>query len=160
MIRTGILAFLVAVATALPAPGQAHPPSKLSVHGQAGIAEELTAFRKALVEAVNAKDAAKLRQFYAEDFTHTHTTSAQDGRDARIVALLAGDPVIETAPVGDLKIRVHAGGWVAIATGISPIIAQSDGKTYAVHWTTTYVRNEAGWQVAASHATRGREWKN
>ncbi|MCZ8183544.1 MAG: nuclear transport factor 2 family protein [Beijerinckiaceae bacterium] len=142
------------------APVSAHPPSKLSVHGQAGIAEEVTAFRKALLEAIKAKDAAKLRQFYAEDFTHTHTTAAQDGRDARIVALLAGDPVIETAPVEDLKIRVHAGGWVAIATGISPIIAQSDGKTYAVHWTTTYVRNEAGWQVAASHATRGREWKN
>ncbi|MCZ8374249.1 MAG: nuclear transport factor 2 family protein [Beijerinckiaceae bacterium] len=158
MIRTAILAFLFAIA--LPMPGQAHPPSKLSLHSQAGVAEEVTAFRKALLEAIKAKDAAKLRQFYAEDFTHTHTSSKMDGRDARIVSLLAGDPVIETAPVEDLKIRVHAGGWVAIATGISPITAQSDGKTYAVHWTTTYVRNEAGWQVAASHATRGREIKN
>lgn len=148
------LAFMMA------APVSAHPPSKLSLHGQAGVAEEVTGFRKALLEAIKAKDAAKLRQFYAEDFTHTHTTAAQDSRDARIVALLAGNPVIETAPVENLKIRVHAGGWVAIATGISPITAQSDGKTYAVHWTTTYVRNEAGWQVAASHATRGREWKN
>jgi ketosteroid isomerase-like protein len=141
-------------------PVSAHPPSKLSAHGHDGIAEEITVFRRSLGEAVKAKDAGKLRQLYADDFAHTHTSSKMDGKDVRIVSLLAGDPVIETAPVEDLKIRVHAGGWVAIATGISPITAQSDGKTYAVHWTTTYVRNEAGWQLAASHATRGREWKN
>ena len=65
---------------------------------------------------------------------HTHGSGKVDGKDARIVAALAGDPVIETAPVTDLVIRVP-GGWTAIATGLSPIRSLADGKTYNFRWT-------------------------
>ncbi len=56
-----------------------------------------------------------------------------------------------------MKIHSHAGGWVAVATGVTPTPVQPDGKVYAVHWTVTYVRSEDQWQLASSHATRGRE---
>jgi Domain of unknown function (DUF4440) len=122
------------------------------------MAEEIEAFRKALAAAALGRDAVKLRTMYTEGFVHTHTTGRQDGRDARIVALIAGDPVIETAPVKNLTIRVP-GGWTAIATGLSPILSTGDGKTYAVAWSAVYVRGEAGdWQLTASHATRVAEW--
>lgn len=153
-------AFAFSLLVAVSIPAFAHPPARLSVQGEAGVAEEVQAFRKRFADAVAARDANALRGFYAESFTHTHTTSKRDGKDARIVALLAGDPVIETAPVKDLKIHIHAGGWVAVALGTSPIKSSADGKVYAVHWTTTYARNGESWQLVASHATRGDEWKN
>lgn len=151
--------FVAAVLTfaTLPSVACAHPPSQLNAQGEDSVAEEIQAFRKALAMAVKNKEAAALRAMYAEKFTHTHTTTKIDGRDARIVAMLAGDPVIETAPAEQISIAIHGGGWVAVATGISPIKSMADGKTYAVHWTVTYVRTEKSWHIAASHATRGKE---
>jgi ketosteroid isomerase-like protein len=135
----------------------AHPPVTLTPQGTQDAIEEIEAFRKKVAAAIVAKDIGFLRKAYAESFTHTHTTSKVDGKDTRIVSALAGEPVIEIAPSGDVKINIHAGGWVAVVTGMSPIVAASDGKTYAVHWTVTYTRNQDQWQIAASHATRGRE---
>ena len=141
----------------------AHPPSILSPAAEAATADEIIAFRKALSDAIAARDVAKLRGMYTDGFVHTHTTGKMDGRDTRIVSALAGEPVIETAPVEDLKVRVP-GGWTAIATGVSPIQPMIGGKDNAVadpatqikvHWTAVYVRGESGdWQLAASHATR------
>ncbi|MGL5446452.1 MAG: nuclear transport factor 2 family protein [Rhabdaerophilum sp.] len=149
--------FLVGVLTAAVWPALAHPPITLTPQGQQGIVEEIEAFRKAVASAIVAKDVIALRKFYAESFTHTHTTTKIDGKDARIVAALAGEPVIENAPSENVKIHALAGGWAAVATGVSPITSVADGKTYAVHWTVTYARNIDQWQIAASHATRGQE---
>ena len=106
-----------------------------------------------MVAAIEKKDAAALRKIYADGFVHTHGSGKVDGKDARIVSALAGDPVIENAPVTDLVIRVP-GGWTAIATGVSPIRSLADGKTYNFRWTAVYVRIGEGWQIAASQATR------
>jgi ketosteroid isomerase-like protein len=111
-----------------------------------------------LIDAIRAKDAAKLRDLYAPSFVHTHTSGKMDQRDARIVALLAGDPVIETADVTELDIRIP-NDWTAIATGLSPITSRVDGKTYAVRWLAVYVRTDKSWAVAASQATRSHEIK-
>ena len=154
-----VLALLLALALAVTAgPVVAHPPSVLSPAAEQAMTGEIEAFRKALAAAAAAKDVAKLRRMYWEGFVHTHTTGKQDGRDARIVALIAGDPVIETAPAQELAIRVP-GGWTAIATGLSPILSSVDGKTYAVRWTAVYVRADGGdWMLASSQATRVGEW--
>ena len=157
MNRRHMLTLGLAALAAAAAPALAHPPSLLSPEGHKHTAEEIIAFRKELADAVAMKDVVKLRALYADSFTHTHTSSKVDGKDARIVALLAGEPTIEIEKSQSLKIDILAGGWVAIATGITPIKAMSDGKIYLVHWTATYARAETGWQLAASHATRGRE---
>jgi ketosteroid isomerase-like protein len=138
-------------------PAAAHPPSQMNAASEKGIAEEIIDFRRRMAEAIKAKDAAALRAMYAEAFQHIHTTAKTDGRDARIVSALAGDPVIETAAVEDLTVRAHAGGWVAIATATSPITSKADGKLYAVRWMAVYVRTDASWQLAASQATRSHE---
>lgn len=115
--------------------------------------EEVGDFRMRLAKAIAAKDAAALRTMYADSFRHTHGSGKIDGKDARIVSVLAGDPVIETAPAEDLVISVP-NGWAAIATGKSPIRSLADGKTYDFRWIVVYVRVGDGWQVAASQATR------
>ena len=140
-----------ALATALPA--AAHPPSILNADAEKATVEEVKAFRAAVAAAIEAKDAATVRRIYADSFTHTHGSGKVDGKDARIVSALAGDPVIENAPVSDLAIRVP-GGWTAIATGMSPIRSLADGKIYNFRWTAVYVRLGEGWQLAASQATR------
>ena len=134
-------------------PAAAHPPSILSQAEEKATAEEVRDFRKTVVAAIERKDAAALRKIYAESFVHTHGSGKVDGKDARIVQVLAGDPAIETAPVSDLIIRVP-GGWTAIATGMSPIRSLADGKTYNFRWTAVYVRMGESWQIAASQATR------
>ena len=151
VMRAAIASLLVGVALAGTA--SAHPPSILSEQAEKATVEEVVEFRKAVVAAIEKKDAAALRKIYADSFVHTHGSGKVDGKDARIVSALAGDPVIETAPVTDLVIRVP-GGWTAIATGLSPIRSLADGKTYNFRWTTVYVRIGESWQIAASQATR------
>ena len=153
---------LLAAATALMplayAPALAHPPAILSEKAQKLVAEEVAAFRKELAAAIKAKNTNKLKRMYAPTFVHTHGSGKLDGKDARIKSILDGHPVIETAPVTELVIRAPS-DWVGVATGVSPILSQADGKTYAFRWTTVYVREGMSWNVAASHATRLHEIK-
>ena len=136
----------------------AHPPSILSEREEKATAEEVIEFRKAVSRAIEKKDTAALRKIYADGFAHTRTTGKVDDKKARIAAVLAGDPVIETAPVTELVIRVP-GGWTAIVRGVSAIASKGDGKTSQVRWTAVYVRAGDSWQIAASHATRLEEAK-
>ena len=140
------------------APALAHPPAILNQAAEKVVIEEVVEFRKVLAAAIEKKDAAALRTHYAEAFVHTHGSGKVDGKDARIVSALAGDPVIENAPVTDLVVRAP-GGWTAIATGVSPIKSMADGKTYSFRWTAVYVRVGDGWQLAASQVTRLAEVK-
>jgi ketosteroid isomerase-like protein len=155
---TSFLAGILALPWLLATTASAHPPSILTEDAAKATIEEVVEFRKSVTAAIERKDAAALRRIYADGFVHTHGSGKVDGKDARIVAALAGDPVIETAAVTDLVIRVP-GGWTAIATGVSPIRSMADGKTYDFRWTAVYVRMGDGWQIAASQATRLAEAK-
>jgi hypothetical protein len=130
----------------------AHPPAIVSEAQRKLISEEVAAFRRDVAAAIKAKNAKRLQRMYAPSFVHTHTSGKVDNKEARIATLLKGDPVIETAPVSDLVIRIP-NDWVGIATGVSPI-KSDDGKTYDVRWTSVYTREGQTWHVAASHATR------
>jgi ketosteroid isomerase-like protein len=152
--RASLLAvLLLGLAPTLGLQASAHPPEVLSPAAEQATADEVKAFRADLQRSIRDKDAAGLRRMYAPGFVHTHSSGKLDGRDARIVAALAGDPIIETAPVEDLEIRVP-GGWTAIATGRSPLRSSADGRTYDFRWMAVYVRLGDGWALAASQATR------
>jgi ketosteroid isomerase-like protein len=154
-IRTTFAGALLAAVPLVVAPlgaASAHPPSILSKEAEKATAEEVKDFRKRVVAAIGRKDAAALRRIYADGFVHTHGSGKVDGKDAHIASVLAGDPVIENAPVTDLVIRVP-GGWTAIATGVSPIRSPADGKTHDFRWIAVYVRVGESWQIAASQAT-------
>jgi hypothetical protein len=114
---------------------------------------EIIQFRQAIVDAVKAKDAARLREIYADGFTHTHGSGKVDGKDTRIVAVLAGDPSIEMAPADELSIRVF-GTDTAIVTGRSPILNVRENRDYDFRWIAVYVRVAGEWRLAASQATR------
>ena len=109
--------------------------------------------REELKRAIERKDAALLRAMYADSFTHTHGSGRMDGKDTRIVSVLAGDPVIETAPVEELNYRVF-GDHTIIVTGKSPILNKAENKTDNFRWIAVYAKAGDRWQLAASQATR------
>lgn len=146
--RALTVALLVAAA-----PAFAHPHGELNAQQQGDIERQLAAFRNEMKDAIAAKDVGKLRTMYADSYTHTHGSGKLDGKDARIVSLLASDPVIETAPVTELSIRVH-GPDMAIMTGRSPILNKQDNRPYDFRWMQVYSRASGNWQLAASQATR------
>jgi ketosteroid isomerase-like protein len=157
VLRSVLVLLLLLMGRASPLYG--HPPAHLNAANEIAVAEEVRDFRTRLAQAIKAKDAAALRDMYADSFQHTHTTAKRDGRSERIASALAGEALIETADVEDFSVRAHAGGWVAIASGRSPIASAADGRTYAVVWTAVYVRTPTGWALAASQATRSHEIK-
>ena len=143
-------AALAALVSVLPAAAIAHPQDKPKATQQ--VEQELMAFRAAMKAAMTAKDAVKLKAMYTEAFTHTHGSGKVDGRDARIVSLLTGDPVIEDAPISEIVVRVH--GDTAILSGRSPILNKAENKTYDFRWIQVFVREDGAWKLAASQATR------
>ena len=131
----------------------AHPLDGASSQPIGPMELEIIQFRQAIVDAVKAKDAARLREIYADGFTHTHGSGKVDGKDTRIVAVLAGDPSIEMAPADELSIRAF-GADTAIVTGRSPILNVRENRDYDFRWIAVYVRVAGEWRLAASQATR------
>ncbi len=132
----------------------AHPPGHPPTVTELAIGREVLDVRERLRAAVAAKDAKALLGLFADDFTHTHGSAKIDNRDARIVALLAGEPGIELAPLDDLVIRVH-GGATVIVSARSPLRNTADGKTYDFRWLQVFVKAaDGGWKLAVSQATR------
>jgi ketosteroid isomerase-like protein len=141
----------LALCLLIAAQAAAHPPG-VKDEDQA-VAHEVEALREELKRAIERKDVALLRAMYADGFTHTHGSGRMDGKDTRIVSVLAGDPAIETAPVEELNYRVF-GNHTIIVTGKSPIPDKSKNKTYNFRWIAVYAKAGGRWQLAASQATR------
>ena len=113
---------------------------------------EIDTMRKEFKDASTRRDAAALRNFYTDDFTHTHTSGKVDNKDARIVSVIAGEPTVEMAPLTEFKLSCF-GDAVCIARALSPIKRSSDAKWFDVRWTQTFIRTSKGWQIAISQAT-------
>ena len=83
------------LAALLPAvPAFAHPNQAPTGTEAQRMIDEVTAFRTKLAKAVVAKDFAVLRAAYADSYTHTHGSGKVDNKDARLVAAMAGEPLI------------------------------------------------------------------
>ena len=61
----------------------AHPLDSASSQPIGPMELEIIQFRQAIVDAVKAKDAARLREIYADGFSHTHGSGKVDGKDTK-----------------------------------------------------------------------------
>lgn len=143
--------FVVAMLSFVSLAAGAHPQG--AAPDEADVRAGLAATHAAIKRAVAAKDVKQLQALYAEGYTHTHGSGKIDGRDARIVSLLAGDPVVELAPMTELAVRSY-GGHTAIMQGRSPILNVKEQKYYDFRWIWVFVRDHDQWRLAASQATR------
>lgn len=131
----------------------AHPHEQLAMERQGPIEQEVMTVRERIRTAVQSRDAVALRAIFAAGFTHTHGSGKVDGRDARIVSLLTGEPVIELASVEELTIRIPNAD-TAVVSGRSPILNKQEGRSYEFRWLQVYARVGGDWQLVASQATR------
>jgi hypothetical protein len=116
-------------------------------------AHEIEAFREFIKRTIEKRDVRILRAIYADNFTHTHSSGKIDGKDARIEQILAGVPVIETAPFDEVLYRVF-GDHTIIVTGKSPILDKAEKRAHQVRWLAVYVKVAGDWKIGASQATR------
>ncbi|HEY0440379.1 MAG TPA: nuclear transport factor 2 family protein [Xanthobacteraceae bacterium] len=135
----------------LVAPAAAHPPG-VADEDQA-VAHEVEGLHEAILRAVRRKDGALLRKLYADSFTHTDSLGRVQTKEERIRAALAGEPMIEAAPVQELNYRVY-GANAIVVTGKSPLSYARGRRTGQVRWLAVYVRTNSDWQLVASQATR------
>ena len=143
---------LVAVLVAGPLMTAAAHPIEPVPQSDTKLQNDISTFRKSFVAAATNRDAAALRRFYTDDFTHTHTSGKVDGKDARIVSVMANEPTVEMAPVPEFQLSCF-GESVCIARALSPIRRATDGKWFDTRWTQTYVKTGKGWQIAVSRTT-------
>ncbi len=151
MLRRSLFAATPLALLALPV--LAHPNQAPEGAEAQRMIDEVTAFRAKLAKAVETKDFNTLRSSYADTFSHTHGSGKFDNKDARLVAAMSGEPLIEAAPASELVFRVFSGPTV-ILTGKSPILNVKEQKTYDFRWVCVYVTAISGWQLAVSQATR------
>lgn len=150
--RPPLRRLVAALALALPAfVAIAHPIEPVAAVDPK-LRDEIAAFRKAFQAAGTSRDGAALRRYYTDDFTHTHTSGKVDGKDARIVSVIAAEQTVEMAETTEFTLSCF-GESVCIARALSPIKRGSDGKWFDVRWTQTYVKTGKGWQIAVSQAT-------
>jgi ketosteroid isomerase-like protein len=142
---------LVAALFAVSGLAIAHPIEPVAAT-DSKLRNEIAAFRKDFQTAGTNRDAASLRRYYTDDFTHTHTSGKVDAKDARIVSVVAGEQTVEMAPTPEFNLSCF-GESVCIVRAMSPIKRASDGKWFDVRWTQTYVKTSKGWQIAISQAT-------
>ncbi|WP_430396609.1 nuclear transport factor 2 family protein [Ferrovibrio sp.] len=149
LLRFALFAMLLAASPIV----LAHPNDPPSSAEMEALRQEVLAARQAIKAAVAAKDVVALQKLLTPEFTHTHGSGKVDGRDARIVSLLAGEPVIELAPFSELSIRIH-GRVTAIVAARSPILNRAENRDYDFRWIQVYVKDGDTWRLAASQATR------
>lgn len=142
---------LLVIATLVCAAAQAHPIEPVPANDPK-LQAEIGSFRSAFQAAASKRDAAALRNFYTEDFTHTHTSGKVDGKDARIVSVLAAEQTVELASAPEFRLSCF-GLSVCIARALSPIKRATDDKWIDVRWTQTFAKTAKGWQIAVSQAT-------
>jgi hypothetical protein len=134
-------------------PAAAHPPG-VADEDQA-VAHEVEGLHEAIARAVKRKDAALLRRLYAPRFRHIDENGAVQNAEERVQAVLAGAPMIESAPVQELNYRVY-GTHAIVVTGVASLRSTHLRRNERVRWTAVYLRTKDDWQLVSSQATRVR----
>src|SRR5690348_15452004 len=108
-------AFALAAATVVMTSANAQSARVARNSADAGVMEEVLAFRDKVRAAVAAKDRAALDSLYADGFMHLRDSGRVDLKADRITLLLSGEPTIETAPDESVDVRAF-GPMTAVAT--------------------------------------------
>ena len=107
-------------------------------------------WRKAMI----AKDGAALEKLYAPDLSYTHSSGKNETKAEAIAAVVNGKGKTEKIEFADSTVRVY--GNTALVKCKVTLIASTDGKqaTTNLNILHVWVKNPAGWQMAARQAIR------
>jgi ketosteroid isomerase-like protein len=104
-------------------------------------------------EAYKEKDLDVLAKLLTEDFIITVEDGNTYSKSGYITHTADSTVKVEFAELSDLRVRVRAGGNIAVVTGVFYQKGRSNGKPYEYHdrLTDVWVRTGNGWRVLASH---------
>ena len=146
--RLALAALVLAVATTSAC---AHAPAP--VPDERAARAVATDYYAQLRRAVAQRDALALKSLYDELFTHTHGSGKVDGREARIVSLLTGEPTAEMQPDHETVVDMPDSTVVTVR-GKGPIPSGQDNMLYQYRWLQVLVKRDGRWRMVVSQATR------
>jgi hypothetical protein len=138
---------------AVPAAALAQPSGPARRSPESPLVQEALAFREKIRSAIAAKDRPALEAAYADNFNHLRDSGRIDYKGDRIQLLLSGEPTIESAPEENMVVQVFEPATVAVIA-VSPVKDRQTGLFPRFRWLTVYVKQDVGWKVALSQASR------
>lgn len=117
-------------------------------------AKTVIALDKARMDAMAARDYAKLDQIIANDLTYTHSSARLDTKDTLIGAMKSGATVYKSVTPSDVKAQDL--GETVVLTGRAEISIDRAGDpiSFAVRFTDVYANRGGNWQMVAWQSTK------
>ena len=149
MKRMLALAVLVAAATALVLGQMADTQGKTKTTGKTGVERALMQMERDSAAAWTKRDAATLGRILADDCIY----QGPEGTETKaqlLAALKSEDYKVNSATLGDMKVRVF--GDTAVVTGTDDQITVEGSKESSDHyvWTDVFVKRNGKWVAVAS----------
>lgn len=121
--------------------------------GAQDLLQELTKVENAWSEAVVKRDVAALQRLYADEYVSTDPTGAVLNKTQDIAGVQAGDFILVSYKIEDLKVQSH--GTVAVVTGRNTIKGTWKGKPAdgSYRFTDVFVKRDGRWQAVATQGT-------
>jgi ketosteroid isomerase-like protein len=112
-------------------------------------ASTVIALDKARMDAMAARDYAKLDQIIADDLAYTHSSARLDTKET-----LIGATVYKSCTPSDVKAQDL--GDTVVLTGRAEISIDRAGDpiSFAVRFTDVYTKRNGGWQMVAWQSTK------
>lgn len=107
----------------------------------------------ALLDAVKARDAAKIKTYYTPDYTFTDQDGKLMSAEERLKVIASPDSVSFDS-FSDIKVRTY--GTTGVVTGMGSG-KNSSGATERSRFTQAWAWQDGRWWLAASHVTRIKE---
>ena len=126
------------------------------------VIQQVVSFRKQLEDAIKSKDAAKLSDYFADDYIITLGNALVDGKASRIQWLLAGRPPFEVQPIDTAQYRVLDKDNVVMTANQKYTMGGDGGSSIqygALRSIFIFTKNRPsatykGWRLLASQALR------
>jgi ketosteroid isomerase-like protein len=117
---------------------------------QAGTQQGLEATVNGFLDAVKAKDAAKLKASYTPDYTFTDPDGKMMTADERL-KVMASPEAGTSDSFSDIKARIY--GTTGVVTGLGTG-KTSSGTPTSTRFTQVWTWQNGRWMLAASHVSR------
>jgi ketosteroid isomerase-like protein len=150
MLGALVLALSALVSAQAPETKKAAPPAPAAGQDTEAV---LMKMERDAAAALTKRDIAGFGSIMAEDAVFTGPDGAVQTKAQLLADVKAGDLVIESTTITDLKVRVF--GDSAVATYTTTDKGKSKGRDISgrYRWTDTFVRRGGKWQIVAGQGT-------
>jgi ketosteroid isomerase-like protein len=120
--------------------------------------KEVLAAMKAWKQAMLTRDRAALEVLYAPGLLYVHSSGRQESKAQAIEAAVAGKDRYEAIDLADISVSVY-GNTALVKAKVTMRINSDSGNGTETNTLTldvlhVWIKMQAGWQMAARHATR------